>query len=141
MQAITLKSNSHLLFNFFTWKIKIINFKNPDFCKLPRLCAISALQISKKHNLVTMACIPMISSLLWPTHNMWNLIAKIWLAKKRTFLRINVLQTNSCYCFIHWQTARFYWLADGFDVTTRYGYDFCHAEDYKNTLDKIRKSC
>ena len=26
MQAITLISNSHLFFNFFTWKIKIINF-------------------------------------------------------------------------------------------------------------------
>ena len=27
----------------------MINFKNSDFCKLLRLCAISALQISKKH--------------------------------------------------------------------------------------------
>ena len=27
MQAITLFSNSHLFFNFFAWKIKIINFK------------------------------------------------------------------------------------------------------------------
>ena len=26
-----------------------INFKNSDFCKLLRLCAISALQITKKH--------------------------------------------------------------------------------------------
>ena len=49
MQEITLTSNSHQLFNFFTWKIKIINFKDSDFCKLLRLCAISALQISKKH--------------------------------------------------------------------------------------------
>ena len=28
---------------------EIINFNNSDFCKLLRLCAISALQISKKH--------------------------------------------------------------------------------------------
>ena len=34
---------------FFTWKIKIINFKDSDFYKLLRLCAISALQISKNH--------------------------------------------------------------------------------------------
>ena len=27
----------------------MINFKNSDFCKLLRLCAISALQMSKKH--------------------------------------------------------------------------------------------
>ena len=27
----------------------MFNFKNSDFCKLLRLCAISALQISKKH--------------------------------------------------------------------------------------------
>ena len=27
---------------------EIINFNNSDFCKLLRLCAISALQISKK---------------------------------------------------------------------------------------------
>ena len=27
----------------------MINFKNSDFCKLLRLCAISALQISKNH--------------------------------------------------------------------------------------------
>ena len=37
MQAITLTSNSHKFLNFFTWKIKIINFKNSDFCKLLRL--------------------------------------------------------------------------------------------------------
>jgi hypothetical protein len=30
-------------------KNEIINFKNSNFCKLLRLCAISALQISKKH--------------------------------------------------------------------------------------------
>ena len=47
LQAITLTSNSHQLFKFFTWKIK----KNQlsDFYKLLRLCAISALQTSKKH--------------------------------------------------------------------------------------------
>ena len=39
LQAITLTSNSHYLFIFFTWKIKIINFNNPDFCKLWRLPA------------------------------------------------------------------------------------------------------
>ena len=33
MQTITLTSNSHYVFNFFTWKIKIINPKNSDFCK------------------------------------------------------------------------------------------------------------
>jgi hypothetical protein len=27
----------------------MMNFKNSDFCKRLRLCAISALQISKKH--------------------------------------------------------------------------------------------
>ena len=29
--------------------MKVINFKDSDFCKQLRLCAISALQISKKH--------------------------------------------------------------------------------------------
>ena len=46
MQAITLTSNSHYLFNFFTWKIKIINYKNCDFCKLLRL----PVQFSKFKN-------------------------------------------------------------------------------------------
>ena len=46
---LKIAGNSHMLFNFFTWKIKIINFKNSDFCKILRLCAISALQISKEH--------------------------------------------------------------------------------------------
>ena len=42
-------NGARTVFSFFTWKIKIINFKESDFCKLLRLCAISALQISKKH--------------------------------------------------------------------------------------------
>ena len=33
--------------HFFYLKIKVINFKNSDFCKLLRLFAISALQLSK----------------------------------------------------------------------------------------------
>ena len=41
--------NITLVFLFFIWKIKIIYYKNSDFCRLLRLCAISALQISKKH--------------------------------------------------------------------------------------------
>jgi hypothetical protein len=53
LHAITLTSNSHLLLNFFTWKIKIINFKNFDFCKLKvvfseSVIRFSNLQISKK---------------------------------------------------------------------------------------------
>ena len=34
LQAITLASNSHKFFKYFTWKIKIINFYCADFFKL-----------------------------------------------------------------------------------------------------------
>ena len=47
LQVITLTSNSHKLFNFFTWKIEIINFKSSDFCKLLRLPASPILKIQK----------------------------------------------------------------------------------------------
>ena len=47
MQAVTLTSNSQYFFNFLTWKIKIINFKNSDFCKLLRLPISPILKIQK----------------------------------------------------------------------------------------------
>ena len=45
MQAITLMPNSHLFFKFYTWKIKIINFKSSDFCKLLTLPISPILKI------------------------------------------------------------------------------------------------
>ena len=68
--AITLTSNSLYLFNFFTWKIKIINFKNSDFYKLLWLPVSPILKIQKlplgmmilRQNIFPILCPPLENS-------------------------------------------------------------------------------